>query len=280
MPLNTNGGIYKKNETANKTNEAIVNMDLNRIYLGDCLELMNDIPDGSIDMILCDLPYGTTQNKWDIIIPFPELWEQYSRVIKENGAIILTGQQPFTTDLINSNRRIFRYEIIWEKTLPLGFLNAKKMPLRAHENILVFYKKLPTYNPIKVTIKTDQLNRIKVSGTEYEGYSPYQKKGWEWTETGERMPKSVIKISNWHGALFGNNSNATKHPTQKPVPLFEYLIKTYTNEGETVLDNCSGSGTTAIACIRNKRNYICIEKNEIYFGNSLKRIENEPYRLF
>lgn len=254
-------------------------MELNRIYHGDCLEVMKDIPDGSVDMILCDLPYGTTDCAWDIVIPFDRLWEQYLRITKDNSAICLTSQQPFTTDLINSCRKLFRYEIIWEKTQKMGFVNANKMPLRSHENILVFYKKLPTYNPQKTFDETKNTGRIrKQRSGRYQGYSminsgTYKEDGW-------RYPHSVLKVSNWNGALFGNNSNATKHPTQKPVALFEWLIKTYTNEGETVLDNCSGSGTTAIACIRNNRNYICIEKNEQYYNDSLKRVENEKYKLF
>lgn len=272
-------GYLQKNVTADKTNDTIVNMDLNRIYLGDCLELMNDIPSGSVDMILCDLPYGTTNIAWDVIIPFAPLWHHYERVIKQNGAIVLTSSQPFTTDLIMSNRSLFRYEIIWAKTQKTGFLDARRKPLKGHENILVFYKKQPTYNPQKTIKKDTQIGRIR---KEREGtclqYSKHL--NGKYIEDGTRYPSSVIEISNWNGALFGNNINATKHPTQKPVPLFEYLIKTYTNEGETVLDNCSGSGTTAIACIRNNRNYICIEKNETYFENSIKRIENENYRLF
>lgn len=254
-------------------------MDLNKIYFGDCLEVMGNISEASIDMILCDLPYGTTDLKWDVIIPFDKLWENYERIIKPSGAIILTSAQPFTTDLISSKRSLFRYEIIWEKTQKLGFLDANRKPLKGHENILVFYKKQPTYNPQKTIAKNAPIGRVRKTK---EGRAEHYNKhlSGTYTEDGTRFPSSVLKISNWNGALFGNNSNATKHPTQKPVPLFEWLIKTYTNEGDTVLDNCSGSGTTAIACIRNNRNYICIEKNEQYYNDSLKRIENEKYKLF
>jgi site-specific DNA-methyltransferase (adenine-specific) len=251
-------------------------MELNTIHHGDYLEKMKLIADKSIDMILCDLPYGTTNCKWDVIIPFEPLWKEYLRIIKDNGAILLTAQQPFATDLINSCRKYFRYEIIWEKTQKLGFLNANKMPLRGHENILVFYKKLPTYNPQKYTTTKDKMSWGRTRNTQgqrYVGYANY--KDSSYTDTGERHPHSVIKISNWNGALFGKTDRAVKHPTQKPVELFSWLIKTYTNPGETVLDNCSGSATTAIACIQEGRNYICIEKDETYYQYSLERVQKE-----
>lgn len=245
---------------------------INKVHLGDCLELMKDIPDGSIDMILCDLPYGSTNLKWDIVIPFDKLWNQYKRIIKENGAIVLTSQQPFATDLINSNRKLFRYEIIWEKTMKLGFLNANKMPLKGHENILIFYKKLPTYNPQK-TQKTGRARKRNQKENRYAGYSNFRSSST--VDDGSRHPYSVVKFSNFNGGGFVKNKKKGIHPTQKPVDLFEWLIKSYTNEGDLVLDNCSGSGTTAIACIRNNRNYICIEKEEKYYLASLNRIENE-----
>lgn len=266
------------------------------LYHGDCLELMKSIPDGSVDMVLCDLPYGTTELKWDIVIPFEPLWEQYRRVIKNNGAILLFSVQPFTTDLINSNRKMFRYEIIWSKTQPLGFLNAKKMPLRAHENILVFYKNLPTYNPIKHKVECKDIGHVhggkngklyeqyigrkrgnseyKINGLGvYGGINPNVAKTYEYIETGERYPTDIVKFSNWNGALFGNTTKANKHPTQKPVPLLEYLIKTYTNEGETVLDNTMGSGSTGVACINTGRNFIGIELDDNYFEIAKTRIE-------
>lgn len=221
---------------------------------GDCLELMKEIPDGSVDMILCDLPYGTTKLEWDIRIPFEPLWEQYNRIIKQNGAIVLFSSQPFTTDLINSQRKLFRYEIIWEKTQRTGFYNANKMPLRCHENILVFYKKLPTYNPQKYELSDDYIKNHctsigrtrKVSDWHYCAgnfvgrCSKEKAENYSYTDDGTRFPTDVIKFSNWNGTLFGNKSKSVNHPTQKPAPLLEYLIKTYTNEGNTVLDNCMG----------------------------------------
>lgn len=256
-------------------------MELNRIYHGDCLEVMKGIPDGSVDMILCDLPYGTTQNKWDVIIPFPDLWKSYLRVIKENGAIVLTAQQPFATDLISSNKKLFRYDLIWEKSIATGFLNSKKMPLRGHELVLVFYKKTPYYNPQKFMLSTPSFKKAtKENGTSSSNYGAYKNDMEKGYKDGSRFPRSVFSIKTEPAFFDSSKKGLMIHPTQKPVALFEYLIRTYTNEGETVLDNCSGSGTTAIACIRNNRNYICIEKNEQYYNDSLKRIENEKYKLF
>lgn len=214
---------------------------MSRVQLlqGDCLELMKEIPDKSIDLILTDPPYGTTRCEWDKVIPFEPLWKQYKRIIKEHGAILLFSQQPFTTDLIQSNRKMFRYEIIWVKTLPAGFLNARKMPLRYHENILVFYKHLPTYNPQMRLVKRTDIGRKRLNSGKAEQYNEFRNDSWKWIETGKRYPadvveyeipenlEDVIKFSNWNGALFGKTENATKHSTQKPVPLLEYLIKTY-----------------------------------------------------
>ena len=234
---------------------------------------MKGIPNKSVDMILCDLPYGTTQCKWDTIIPFEPLWGQYDRIVKDNGAILLFSSQPFTSELIMSNRKMFRYEIIWEKTQPTGFLNAKKMPLRNHENIIVFYKKLPTYNPIKHKAKNPKtIGRKKVNGTQAPQYNSYITGKYEWTETGERMPTDVIHFSNWNGARFGDTSKTIKHPTSKPVSILEYLIRTYTNEGETVLDNCMGSGSTGVACVQTGRDFIGIELDDNYFEIAQKRI--------
>lgn len=250
-----------------------------QLLLGDCLELMNGIPDGSIDMVLADPPYGTTQCSWDNIIPFEPLWEQYNRICKENAAIVLFSFQPFTTDLIASNRKMFRYEIIWRKTQPMGFLNAKKMPMRAHENICVFYRKLPTYNPIKHTVSGkiyDSLQgKVRKNGGKAEQYNEFRKPDYVYTESKERYPTDVIKFSNWNGVLFGNANKHVKHPTAKPIPLLEYLIKTYTNEGETVLDNCSGVMSTAIAAERTGRNCICIEKDRDYFFMGMQRFFRE-----
>lgn len=242
---------------------------LNTIYNEDCLEGMKRIPDGSVDMVLCDLPYGTTQLKLDTCLPFDKLWEQWLRVCKTNAAIVLFSSQPFTTDLINSNRKMFRYEIIWEKTMKSLFLSANKRPLKQHENIVVFYRKQPTYNPIKSHVDEKARTRLnKVSRSKlYGGY-----KESYYTSDGTRYPSDIIKFSNWNGALFGNKDRNVAHPTNKPVDLCEYLIKTYTNEGELVLDNCMGSGTTAVACVNTGRNFIGFELDEGYWQISQQRI--------
>lgn len=235
-------------------------MDINLLH-GDCLELMKDIPDGSIDMILCDLPYGTTACKWDTIIPFAPLWEQYERVIKDNGAIVLTASQPFTTRLIGSNFNLFRYELIWEKTLASNFFMANKQPLKKHENICVFYKKQPVYNPQMEKGKpyTDK-RRKRTSGVMGGEVAPKT----DIVNKGERFPSSV--------QVFSNGNNHSMHPTQKPVALLEYLIKTYTNENETVLDNTMGSGSTGVACVNTNRNFIGMELDDKYFEIAKRRI--------
>lgn len=233
-------------------------MELNKIYNEDCLVGMNKIPDKSIDMILCDLPYGTTRNKWDSILPLGLLWEQYERIIKDNGAIVLTAQTPFDKVLGASNLKLLKYEWIWEKYQGTGHLNAKKMPMKNHENILVFYKKLPTYNPQM----TEGKAYTQKSG---RGSSNYNGQAQVITENkGERYPLTVQKVKSEKGL----------HPTQKPVALFEYLIKTYTNEGETVLDNCMGSGTTAIACLNTNRNYIGFELDSTYHELATQRLKS------
>lgn len=235
---------------------------INTILFGDCLELMNDINDKSIDLIVCDLPYGTTMNKWDVIIPFDKLWEHYERIIKDNGAILLTAAQPFTTELINSKKELFRYDLIWYKPLASGFLNANRMPMRNHEHILVFYKSLPTYNPImQVGRMRDKGRKSEWTSENYGSYKP------QISRNDKYHPESVISISN------GDRTKESDHPTQKPVKLFQYLIETYSNENDLVLDNCIGSGTTAIACIESKRNFIGIESNSKYFNSACKRIE-------
>ena len=228
------------------------------LWQGDCLELMKDIPDGSVDMILADLPYGTTRNKWDSIIPLDLLWEQYNRIIKERGAIVLTAQTPFDKVLGVSNLKMLRYEWIWHKNNVTGFLNAKRMPLKDHENILVFYKKAPTYNPQDI-VKIDKVSR---SGTNTSNYGKY---GTEWVQEWTNYPRTVRRF---------DYDKEKIHPTQKPVALFEYLIKTYTNEGELVLDNVMGSGTTGVACLNTNRNFIGIELDENYFNIAKERIEN------
>ena len=237
-----------------------MSLDLNKIYNEDCLEGMKRIDDKSIDMILCDLPYGMTYNKWDTVIPLDKLWEQYERIIKDNGAIVLTAQTPFDKVLGTSNLKMLRYEWIWEKENATGFLNAKKQPLRKHENILVFYKRLPLYNPQMGKGKSYTAVRKEKPSLNYYNNQKMTKT----VSDGERYPVSIIKF---------NRDKEKLHPTQKPVALFEYLIKTYTDEGEIVLDNCIGSGTTAVACLNTNRNFIGFEKEEKYYNIANKRIE-------
>jgi len=238
-------------------------MELNKIYNEDCLEGMKRIPDKSVDMILCDLPYGTTACSWDTIIPLEPLWEQYERVIKDNGAIVLTAQTPFDKVLGASNLKLLRYEWIWGKSEGTGGMNANKMPLKKHENVLIFYKKLPTYNPQFTEGKPYKIKRNKPSLDSAYGKTG-TKNNFLSVNEGKRYPVSIVE--------FGRDK-AKLHPTQKPVPLFEYLIKTYTNKNETVLDNCMGSGTTAIACMNTERNFIGFELDETYYEKSLERIK-------
>ena len=233
-------------------------MEINKIYNEDCLVGMSAIPDKSVDMILCDLPYGTTRNKWDTVLPLDWLWDEYNRIIKDSGAIVLTAQTPFDKVLGASNIENLKYEWIWVKPSGTGHLNAKKMPLKNHENILVFYKKLPTYNP-QMTKGTPYTQK---SGRASSNYNPQERVTT--VNEGYRYPLTVQKFKSEKGL----------HPTQKPVELFEYLIKTYTNDGETVLDNCMGSGTTAIACINTNRNYIGFELDQEYYRASIERINN------
>jgi site-specific DNA-methyltransferase (adenine-specific) len=242
-----------------------VEVQRNQVIQGDCLEVMKSIPDGSIDMILCDLPYGTTACKWDSIIPFEPLWEQYKRIIKTGGGgIILTASQPFTTALINSNIRNYKYEWIWVKNKSTNFVHAKTSPLRKHESILVFSKsgERVNYNPQGLREHNITVQPSKLELKEQRIFHQKNQKPYIRTHTG--YPVSVLEF---------NVQQEGIHPTQKPVALFEYLIKTYTNPGELVLDNCAGSFTTAIACINTDRNYICIEKDETYCEIGRKRIE-------
>lgn len=240
-------------------------MELNKIYNEECLEGMKKIEDKSVDMILCDLPYGITACKWDTIIPLEPLWEQYERAIKDNGAIVLTASQPFTSKLVMSNPKIFRYDITWDKVAVSNPFLANKRPLRSHEDILIFYKKQPTYNK-QMRVGTKRKRGVSKSKwtTGTLGNSSLPNSGDDTSNL--KNPNTVLTISN------ANKINRI-HPTQKPVELFEYLIKTYTNEGETVLDNCMGSGTTAIAAINTNRNYIGFELDEEYYKASLDRIE-------
>jgi site-specific DNA-methyltransferase (adenine-specific) len=248
-------------------------LELNRIYQRDCIEGMGLIPDKSIDMILCDLPYGTTACKWDTIIPFEPLWEQYERIIKDNGAIALFSQQPFSSQLIVSNPKLFKYELIWDKMIGGAFVLAKKRPLPKHENILVFYKKAPTYNPqmtdadpknIRPVNKgTSQSEALPVAGGVAKSAKDYDNK--------KRYPTSVLSYSS---KMAECNSLNRLHPTQKPVALFEYLVKTYTNEGDIVLDNCMGSGTTAVAATQLNRDFIGFETEQEYVRIANQRLES------
>lgn len=242
-------------------------LELNKIHLGDCLELMKEIPDKSIDMILCDLPYGTTKLKWDSIIPFDKLWEQYERIIKGNGAIVLFGTEPFSSKLRASNLTLFKYDWYWRKSKPVGFANAKKMPLKEVETISVFYKKLPTYNPQNI-VKINRVNNNSTKtqkGNNLSALNGGSFKTNSYVQEYTNYPRQVLE--------FGVEGKPL-HNTQKPIALLEYLIKTYTNEGDVVLDNCIGSGTTAVACINTKRNFIGIEKEEKYYNIADERINN------
>ena len=233
------------------------------LYNGDCLEVMKNIADKSVDMILCDLPYGTTACKWDSIIPFEPLWKQYNRIIKDNGAIVLFGSEPFSTELRHSNLSMFKYDWIWDKVKPNGHLVAKHRPMQRNENISVFGKGKINYYPIMVDRakpkKSKEYSRTEIMGgniTDNEGKT-----------LNKKYPQNIL--------VYSNASQKNKlHPTQKPVELLEYLIKTYTQEGEIVLDNCMGSGSTGVACVNTNRRFIGIELDKNYFDIAEKRIEN------
>ena len=238
-----------------------------QLIKGDCLVEMKNIPDKSIDCIICDLPYGTTACKWDNVIPFEPLWAQYKRIIKDNGAIVLFGSQPFTSALVMSNPKWFKYELIWHKSHPTGFASSKKRTMKYHENICVFYDKQPTYNPQMTIGRKNHWNINKagrVSNSQPKLGEVENKNG------NNKFPNSV----NYYDCA---NRNGILHPTQKPVPLLEYLVKTYTNEGDTVLDNTMGSGTTGVACKQLNRSFIGIEMDDKYFDIASKRI-NEAQR--
>lgn len=255
-------------------------LELNKTHHGDCLELMKDIPDGSIDMVLCDLPYGTTACKWDTIIPFEPLWEQYERIIKDNGAIVLTASQPFTSLLVTSNIKNFKYEWIYQKTAGSNFATVKYQPFKEHESVLVFGLNKTRYNPQMENRRGNEAGKTRkaardvstegISGDVYGGIL----KDRDTRSYGKlRYPSSV--------QLFNNRKPTDRgmHPTQKPVALCEYLIKTYTNLGETVLDNYMGSGTTAIAAFNTGRNFIGIEKEKEHVDIANNRIEEHLRRI-
>ena len=241
---------------------------------GDCLELMKDIADKSIDMILTDLPYGTTACKWDTIIPFEPLWEQYKRIIKDNGAIVLFGAEPFSSYLRMSNIKEYRYDWTWIKNRSGGAVSAACKPLSCVENISVFYQKQPTYNAIMVERSEKELSKLSKNSTCFNSDENGVGFNKEYIQNRDNLKLKYPRRDIYIPTVFNRSKEKCDHPTQKPVALFEYLIKTYTNEGKLVLDNCSGSGTTAIACINTNRNYICIEKDETYFNKSVERINN------
>ena len=248
------------------------------LRLGDCLEVMKEIPSKSIDAIICDLPYGTTQNKWDSVIPLDLMWNEYERMIKDNGAIVLFSDSIFTAKLMLSNEKLFRYELVWDKVVPSGFLNANRMPMRRHENILLFYKKLPVYNKQMQPRNPNAHSLGKVENyTKSKGkeeQSNYgvinDKKINEIKDYSLKNPDSILEFTK------GNSRGKYKklHPTQKPLELLEYLVKTYTNKGDTILDNTMGSGTTMVACKKLGRNGIGIEKEEKYFKIAQERVNS------
>ncbi|HOB71536.1 MAG TPA: site-specific DNA-methyltransferase [bacterium] len=254
-------------------NKIIENMK-DTVIKGDCINVMYEIPNNSIDMILCDLPYGTTQNKWDSVINLEKLWNHYERIIKDNGAIVLTSQGLFTAKLILSNENLFKYKIIWIKSKPTNFLNAKKQPLRKHEDICVFYKKQPTYNPQMTTgdaydkgIRKDQF-----TGS-YGDFKPRHVKS-----SGERYPNDVVfyegeTIDDYVYIKTAESEGTVYHPTQKPVELGRYLIRTFTNPGDIVLDNACGSGSFLLSAILEKRHFIGIEKNEDVLLHKVKPVD-------
>jgi len=243
---------------------------LGMCFKGDCLELMKDIPDGSVDLILCDLPYGTTACKWDTIIPFEPLWEQYERIIKDNGAVLLFASEPFASELRLSNVKNYKYDLYWVKEKPTNFMQLKRRFGKLTENICVFYKKQPTYNPKMVkhdgklvsnkpSERNAKFRSVVAANSPGQQILPYKDNGW-------RYPCDILKFNR-------EKLGSTIHPTQKPVALLEYLIKTYTNEGETVLDNCMGSGSTCVACKNTNRKYIGIELDSKYFDIACERLK-------
>lgn len=236
-----------------------------RLIKGDCLVEMQNIPDKSIDLILCDLPYGRTHNRWDVIIPFDKLWEQYNRIIKDRGVIALFCDGLFMCDLMNSNRKMWRYNLVWDKVLPSGFLNANRQPLRQHEEICVFYKKQPEYHPQKHKGQPNH-SKGKPKTNQNNNYNKM-----EFVDNSEELgdmkyPTSILSFSKPHPSIM-------EHPTQKPVELLEWLIKSFTNERDLVLDNCMGSGSTGVACKNTQRSFIGIELDEKYFKIAKRRLK-------
>ena len=244
-----------------------------KIYQGDCLELMKNIKDKSIDCIICDLPYGvTSKNKWDTIIPYEPLWKEYKRIIKDNGPIILFGQDKFTAKTMLSNEKMHRYNLIWNKVLTSGFLNAGRMPLREHEDIMIFYKKLPTYNPQFTEGKPlhgmgEKFKKVKNNNNNYNDFNSCNNPSANREGDTKKYPKSILTFPR-------PASSKMLHPTEKPVELLEYLIKTYSNENDVILDNCMGSGSTGVAALNTNRRFIGMELDENYFNIAKERLEN------
>lgn len=241
------------------------------IHNGDCLELMRDLPDGSVDMILCDLPYGTTRNKWDAVIPFERLWDQYWRVMKASGAIALTASQPFTSALLMSQPSYFRHEWIWIKNRGSNFANTVREPMKEHESVLIFSRGKWTYNK--------QMQERTGAGADRVKYEvAFRSRSENYREFEDRAPKRLpeLRVPSSHQKF---NTEVGFHPTQKPVALMEYLIRTYTNEGDVVLDNCMGSGTTGVACVNTGRRFIGMEKEPEYFEIARRRIEEAAWVL-
>ena len=248
----------------------IKKIDNSCLIQGDCLEIMPSLPGKSIDFICCDLPYGCTQNKLDVIIPFEPLWKNYERLIKDDGCIALFGQGLFYVDLVNSNRKLFRYDLVWDKVLTSGFLNAKRMPLRRHEQIAIFYKKMPTYNP-QFTVGEPLHSRgvsYKEKEQKHQNYGKYNATDDSRSGSTDKYPTSILRFQKPHPSV-------CLHRTEKSIPCLEWLIKTYTNENEVVLDDCMGSGTTGVACRNLNRKFIGIELDEDYYQIACDRIQNE-----
>lgn len=234
----------------------------------DCLDLLKSLPDASVDLMLTDPPYGITQNDWDKPINLAEMWLEWERVVKPNGAFVFTAQQPFTSDLVVSRRGFFKYTMVWSKTRAGGFLNAHKRPLTNHEDVVIFYRQQPIFNPQK--LKGHYYRKENKSTKQSKNYGVFRKPNIQ--ESDERFPTSIIEISNFNGMAFGKKLTTQFHPTEKPVDLMRYFVRTFTNPGETVFDGYSGSGTTAEACIIEGRNFIGSELNKEYYDKSMERI--------
>ena len=244
------------------------------LYLEDCLDVMKQIPSGSLDMIACDLPYGVTQNKLDIVIPFDPLWKEYKRIIKEHGCIALFAQGVFFVELVQSNRKMFRYDLVWDKVLTTGFLNAGRMPLRQHEQVAIFHKKLPEYHPQFTEGKPLHSKGVSYMEKEHKNnnYGQFYMTDDSRKGSTEKYPTSIIRVTKPHPSI-------ALHRTEKPVELFKWLILTYTSIGDTVMDNCMGAGGSGVACAETGRKFIGIEKDPGYFEIAKGRIE-EAYKNF